>query len=710
MATYGIMKTIKIFLASSSELSEERDKMSMLIESLNERFEPRGIHLKLVKWENLDSSMNRIRKQNEYNDELSKCDICMVLFWNKIGEYTKEELDLAYHNYSEGRRPYKIYVFFKESEVQSEDIADFKKSIESTYGHFYNTFTSSEKLQLDFLLQFELYQNSFDTKISFELKDGAINLDNEEIINIRHLPFCSNNIEYNNVLEDIAEIQEILADSPYNFKLHSRLEKLIRRKADMESTMIDTAKNICKLKQKISSSRLHNAATLFENGDCHGANALLSLSSISNDLADNIKMLNDSKNLLSYSKEAIQLNLDECRLKINTLSIIGGKDSLDEIRLIYATVSEQIYNGLNIVDYIDWVVEYIEHLLNCYQYDILKIELDRLQKKINLNCLPQEYRIKILNAQGYLLTSIGHYAEAENVYNLMLANQKMLSNNQIASIYDNLSSIHLFMRKITEAKVDVQKAIALKNLSGTDVLGIISSTTDFGYLLSHIDEDGEAKQILNWSLERLNTYKSNDQVSLLEWGRALTTIGIVESKLGNNDEAIQNFKKGLKYLIELNMINPYLAAPHLASIFSNLGESYLQLQMFLNAKESFEKSMEIYTNLCEAQPGTYELDTAICISNVASLLESEKQYELAIEKYQESVKLLEECQQMGSTLLALTSTLNNYGYALYKLGKLGEAKTTYLKCIELCKQQDDVVFEKIQSRVMQNLNKVKTVE
>lgn len=698
------MKTIKIFLASSSELSEERDKMSMLIECLNERFEPRGIHLKLVKWENLDSSMNRSRKQDEYNEELSKCDICMVLFWNIIGEYTKEELDIAYNNYSEGRRPYKIYVFFKESDVQSEDIIAFKRSIESTYGHFYNTFTSSEKLQLDFLLQLELYQNSFSTKISFELKDGRINLDNEEVIDISRLPFCSNNIDYHNLIEDIAEIQDILTEYPNNLKLHSRLEKLIGRKAEMERTMIETAKQICRLHQQTSSSRLHNAALLFEKGDCHGANALLSLSSISNDLADNIRMLNESQTLLSYSTEAIKLNLNECQLKINTLNIIGGKDSLDEISNIYSTVSEQIYNGLNIVDYIDWVVEYIEHLLNCYQYDILKIELERLRKKINLNCLPKECKIKILNAQGYLLTSVGHFADAENVYNLLLADKKMLSNNQIASIYDNLSSIHLFMRKIPEAKVDVQKAIALKNLSGTDVLGIISSTTDFGYLLSHIDEDGEAKQILNWCIERLNTYNSNDQGCMLEWGRVLTIIGVVESKLGNNDEAIQNFKKGLEYLMELNKINPYLAAPHLASNFSNLGESYLQLQMLLNAKDSFEKSMELYTNLCEAQPGTYELDTAICLSNIASLHESETKYELAIEKYTESIRMLEACQQVGSTFLALASTFNNLGYALYKFGKLQKARTAYCKCIELCNQQDDVVFNKIRFRAEQNLN------
>ena len=51
------MKTIKIFLASSEELKDERLEMTDLVSRLNQTFMGRGIQLELKRWEYLDSSM-----------------------------------------------------------------------------------------------------------------------------------------------------------------------------------------------------------------------------------------------------------------------------------------------------------------------------------------------------------------------------------------------------------------------------------------------------------------------------------------------------------------------------------------------------------------------------------------------------------------------------------------------------------------------------
>ena len=60
------MKTIKIFLASSSELRQERLEMADLVENLNLSLEKFDLRLQLVKWEYLDSSMGRGHKQEDY--------------------------------------------------------------------------------------------------------------------------------------------------------------------------------------------------------------------------------------------------------------------------------------------------------------------------------------------------------------------------------------------------------------------------------------------------------------------------------------------------------------------------------------------------------------------------------------------------------------------------------------------------------------------
>ena len=45
------MKTIRVFIASSKELTPEREKFDTLFNHLNTIFEARGISLKPVKWE-----------------------------------------------------------------------------------------------------------------------------------------------------------------------------------------------------------------------------------------------------------------------------------------------------------------------------------------------------------------------------------------------------------------------------------------------------------------------------------------------------------------------------------------------------------------------------------------------------------------------------------------------------------------------------------
>ena len=80
------MKTIRVFIASSEELKLERLEFTDMIQQLNDCLEARGVQLKPVKWEYLDASMGVLHKQQEYNEKLKECELCLVLYWNKYGE------------------------------------------------------------------------------------------------------------------------------------------------------------------------------------------------------------------------------------------------------------------------------------------------------------------------------------------------------------------------------------------------------------------------------------------------------------------------------------------------------------------------------------------------------------------------------------------------------------------------------------------------
>lgn len=59
------MKTIKIFLASSEELKQERIELADLVEQLNHTLAKLDLRIQLVKWEYLDSSIDARHKQEE---------------------------------------------------------------------------------------------------------------------------------------------------------------------------------------------------------------------------------------------------------------------------------------------------------------------------------------------------------------------------------------------------------------------------------------------------------------------------------------------------------------------------------------------------------------------------------------------------------------------------------------------------------------------
>ena len=157
------MKTIKIFLASSGELEEERKEIALFIAQENKKLVQQDIFLELIVWEELLQSLRGERIQNYFNKEMIKCDIIIVLFYKKIGQFTKEEFDIAYRNLKKfEKKPHYMFVFFKESKINIADINTeilevnkLKKIIEH-HEQIYNTFENKDSLINKIKRQFDL--------------------------------------------------------------------------------------------------------------------------------------------------------------------------------------------------------------------------------------------------------------------------------------------------------------------------------------------------------------------------------------------------------------------------------------------------------------------------------------------------------------------------------------------------------------------------
>ena len=104
------MKTIKIFLASSDELADERKRFGNLIRQLDDIFLRQGVHIQLLVWEDMDPSYNNCRKQDEYNAWIRESQIFVALFYTRAGQYTIEEVEVAREENAHRHEP-KLLIF-----------------------------------------------------------------------------------------------------------------------------------------------------------------------------------------------------------------------------------------------------------------------------------------------------------------------------------------------------------------------------------------------------------------------------------------------------------------------------------------------------------------------------------------------------------------------------------------------------------------------
>lgn len=145
-------KVTKVFLASSSELVDDRRAFEIFINRKNKLLVKNGVFLELVIWEDFLDVISQNRLQEEYNRAIRDCDIFIMLFYSKVGKYTEEEFGVAFKEFKQNNKPL-IYTYFKNGAEQVEEsVGIFQKKLDAL-GHFFTTYNNTEGLLLHFHTQ-----------------------------------------------------------------------------------------------------------------------------------------------------------------------------------------------------------------------------------------------------------------------------------------------------------------------------------------------------------------------------------------------------------------------------------------------------------------------------------------------------------------------------------------------------------------------------
>jgi Leucine-rich repeat (LRR) protein len=153
------LRMIKIFLASSSELKEDRDGFELHFLRKNKDYSRQGFKVEVLRWENFLDAMSETRLQEEYNEEVRNCDIFVSLFKTKTGKYTEEEFDAAHRAFKDSGKPL-IYTYFMKNIIPTDkrlrrdliSLWNFQDKL-SGLGHYHTHYTSIEDLKLQFQQQ-----------------------------------------------------------------------------------------------------------------------------------------------------------------------------------------------------------------------------------------------------------------------------------------------------------------------------------------------------------------------------------------------------------------------------------------------------------------------------------------------------------------------------------------------------------------------------
>ena len=627
------MKTIKVFLASSDELENERLQFDSLFNHLNRIFRPRGLYLELSKWEYLDSSMGPKHKQEEYNEELKTCEMCMVIYWTKFGEYTGQELMTAYNELKEGRNPRKLYVFFKEPADLSPELKAFKESFATEFGHFYCKFENVDSMRLQFLLQLEAYQNN-DLKEVVKVEDSKVTVDGKPFVDLDNIPFAARNKEYRRLKDEIAALESeirtfesVLASGP-----NPAIEELLGKKrseryykkeelSEHENLLFNTALRIAQQQGERISQRMARAMEAFEDGRASDANTILD--EALHDARALREEIANTKELLKRQQETAAISISELLLKASVMLSDDTRKIDDRVEAAYE-IYKEAYALANECDYdqdkyIDMLDTYGGFLRTYAKYqECIGIHTELYQ--IRLSVLGENHPdvATSLNNIGFVYKSLGEYGKALDYYE---------------------RSLKIRISVLGETHPDV--ATSLNNI------GVVyKSFGEYGKALDYFERD------LKISLAVLGENHHDVATSL-------NNIGVVYHSLGEYNKALDYYERDLKISISVLGDNH----PDVATSLNNIGYVYDSLGEYAKALNYYERSLKISISVL----GENHPDVAQSLNNIGSVYYSLGEYGKALDYYERSLKI--RISVLGENHPDTSATIENIEFIKEKLGE-----------------------------------------
>jgi len=601
------MKTIKIFLASSEELIDDRNAFGNLVRRLDKIYEKRGIRIELFEWEDYDAAYNYRRKQDEYNDQIKASDMFLALFHTKAGKFTIEEFDIATEEFKKKASP-KVYTYCKDlraGELESPELTEFKERLFNEIGHYWSHYNNRDSMQLHFVMQLQLVETSGAVE-KLKLEEGTVMLEDMPIARIDNLQFAVGNEAYQKISAELVDLPEKIEkarqridkypdDEDLRDDLQQKLNqynKLRDEFGKLQQNLFNTARRIAQLQGERVNKRIARAIEAFEKGDAVSANVILD--EAESDAKTNLDDYLRSREITEQKRKDVINSIVELQLKCNTTMLdnrITVDERIDKVIGLYNQLDEMAkevnYDSLKYVrllfDYADFLRKYsfYEKAIEIY-YRIEEMLDGQIETK-------HVYYAYLNNNMGLTFNELHHYKDAlsclEYAYDICTEVYGEVHPKTITAL-NNIAGVFLSQKKYEQAIEYLLRAISLcEKLGNSDRRILANSYNNIGHAYTNIMKYSTANEYFFKALEIYNRLMDDKDP---EMAKIYNNIGITYLYQGESRLAKDYHRKAIQIATDkLGEWNPQLAI-----MYKNLGMDY-------NFDDDYELECEQYSKALE---------------------------------------------------------------------------------------------------------------
>ena len=712
------MKTIKIFLASSEELDNDRMAFGNLVRRLDDMYEKRGIRIKLFEWEDYDAAYNDRRKQDEYNDHVRQSDIFLALFHKKAGKFTIEEFGIASEEFREHASP-KVYTYckdLKDGEEESAELKEFKQRLFDEMGHYWCRYDNRESLQLQFVMQLQLVENS--QMEGLKVENGEVTLDGLRVASMDKLRFAAANEDYLRMQTDLHELRDEIENM--QLKLEKKEAKLEKKKAKLEEDpddedyqeeyqelkeevdelinrlqpklnkynklkedfaqhqqlLFNTAKRVAQLQGERITERMRRAMDALTEGKVREANIILD--EAESDARRNLEDYLQSKVITEQKRQNVISSIEELQFKASSImsdASIPIEGRIEKAEKIYEQADEMaIKTDYEMVKFYNLL---LNHFIFLYQYGKYNeaSEIGTMLVNVAEDHYSKNHKKTAwaYNDLSLVYTKLGKYDLAlEYSIKALKIKERIYENvnSDIANSYNNIGNIYRALGNNTLALEYYQKSIEIKEIA----IGIEHPDTAITY--NNIGNIYTDNGDISLALENLQ--KALD-INKKIYGEDHTQTAMNYLNIGN-----AYIKKDLSTALKFTnkALNIYIKVlgiqhPGLVKVYQNLGVIYYQLNDYSKGLEYYNKGLDI----SEKVFGSNHLNTAGLLNNIGVIYQRLSNGTQALEYYKKALVIRDSI--LGSEHPSTLEIYDNMASSYNTIGDYTQALEYYQKAANL---------------------------